>query len=125
MDLKDLIPDDTPTVVELKHPSTGESIGMTVTIASRYSEVYEDYLYTKVQERIDSGDAEDKKMSLKELQEENRKMYANLTLDWAIKFDGKKPKLTSDKALEIYSKLKWIMPQIEEAIAAKEDFTSA
>ena len=125
MDLKDLIPDDTPTVVELKHPSTGEPLGMTVTIASRYSEVYEDYLYTKVQERIDSGDAEDKKMSLKELQEENRKMYANLTLDWAIKFDGKKPKLTSDKALEIYSKLKWIVPQIEEAIAAKEDFTGA
>jgi hypothetical protein len=125
MDLKDLIPDDTPTVVELKHPSTGEPLGMTITIASRYSEVYEDYLYTKVQERMDSGDAEGKKMGLKELQEETRKMCANLTLDWTIKFDGKKPKLTADKALEIYSKLKWIVPQIEEALAAKEDFTAA
>jgi hypothetical protein len=125
MDLKDLIPDDTPIVVELKHPSTGEPLGMTITVASRYSEVYEDYLYTKVQERIDRGEAEDKKMSLKELQEENRKMCATLTLDWTIKFDGKKPKLTTDKALEIYSKLKWITPQIEEALAAKEDFTAA
>ena len=33
---------------------------MTITVASRYSDVYEDYLYARVQERIDSGEAEEK-----------------------------------------------------------------
>ncbi len=123
MDLKDLIPDDSPIVVDLKHPETGEPLDMTITVASRYSDVYEDYLYARVQERIDSGEAEEKQMNLRELQEESRKMYANLALKWSIKFGGKTPKLTPDAALKLFTQLKWIVPQIEEAIAKKEGFT--
>ena len=52
-------------------------------------------------------------------------MYANLALKWSIKFGGKTPKLTPDAALKLFTQLKWIVPQIEEAIAAKEDFTAA
>ena len=36
MDLKDLIPDDSPIVVDLKHPETGEPLDMTITVSSRY-----------------------------------------------------------------------------------------
>ena len=124
-DLKDLIPDDSPIVVELKHPESGDALGMTITVASRHSAEYERYMYAKVQERVDAGDTGDKEFTLKELQDETRALYANLVLSWDIILDGKTPRVTPKKAEEVFKKLKWVVPQIEDAIAAKESFTQA
>ena len=122
-DLKNLIPDDSPVVVHLKHPNTGEDLGMTIKVASRHSDAYENYMYARAQARIDQEDTSE--LTLKDMRDESIKMFSALTIEWTLVFDGKTPRVTPKKAEEIYRKAKWVVDQIDVAMSEREAFTHA
>ena len=126
-DLNDLIFDDHPTRVDLVHPETKEELGFHVLVASEYSNQFREYVYSKVQAKIDKGEDDnseaDKKVNIKELKDQEAEEYAALTVGWDITVGGKKPKLSKSKAEEVYKKWPWIVDQVKDAVEKKAAFT--
>ena len=118
-DLLKLIPDDKPIVVELKHPETAEPLDATITVCSQYSDQFKDIMYQMV-DNLNEG-----KKSTKESVEETIDMWVNRTISWDMELGGKRPKFTKAKAKDIYSKLPWLVAQLNDAVEEQEAFTQA
>jgi hypothetical protein len=56
-----------------------------------------------------------KDITAEELDEISLDSLVKTTKDWNITFSGEKPKLSPDKAREVYDKVFWIKAQIEQA----------
>jgi len=129
-DLKDLTPKSDTVVVTLKHPSTGTILGnedgspMTITLHAPHTKSYKKVMYGKTQDRIEKiKETGDKKIDFDELEDITLSTLAEVTTEWNITYDGKKPTLSVKKAIEIYNEVFWIRNQIEEAISDNVDFT--
>lgn len=124
----------TKDVVELivRHPTTGEPLfnddgsEMTITFHAPHTRAYRSAGYDKAQAYLKANKVKDGSldMSFEEMEDANLDLYAAVTVDWDITYDGKKPKLTKAKAKQIYTELFWLKPQIEEALAQQVDFTN-
>ena len=131
-DLNDLVPTSDTIDVVLKHPATGEiltndddSSEMTITVYAPHTKQYKSAIYKQANSRIKKagGKIEDIEFDLEELEEAGIELFSTVTKSWNITFNGDKPKLTANKAKEIYEKIFWIRPQVEEAIASYTAFT--
>lgn len=128
-DLNDLIPESDTVVVTLKHPNTGETLDnddgspMTITLMAPYTREYKALIYKQASERIQKSGGAMPEYTYEELDEASTTLLSSATIAWDITFNGQKPKFSAKKAKEIYEKVFWIKPQVEEAIASYTAFT--
>jgi len=129
MDLSDFLPSSDEVLVELVNPKTKEPLGMTVTLHATHTEEFKDIQYRYIDAAI-ARNAKARKEgkdeytpSAKETDEGRVNQLAEITKSWDITLDGKKPKLTVEKAKEVYKKLPFIRLQLEKALEESEDFT--
>lgn len=128
MDLNDFIPTTDEIVVNLKHPKTKEDLGMTVTVYAPHTEQFKEVSYKYIDAAI-ARNAKARKegkdeyqITAKEADTNRVTQLAEITKTWDITLDGKKPKFSRDKAVEIYNKLPFVRVQVEEALEKTEDF---
>jgi hypothetical protein len=131
-DLNDLVPTSDTIDVVLKHPNTGEVLTndddgsqMTITIYAPHTRKYKSAIYKQANSRIKKagGKIENVEFDFEDLEQASIELFSSVTKEWNITFGGDKPKLTATKAKEVYEKIFWIKPQIEEAVASYADFT--
>lgn len=131
MDLKDLKPTKNTIEVTLVHPLNGEVLTnkddspMTISLYAPYSREYKEVMYERADERIKQAKSKgkDQEFTAKDVDESSIDILARTTASWSITYDGKKPRLTVEKAREIYTELFWIRPQIDKAIDEDKVFT--
>jgi ornithine carbamoyltransferase len=132
-DLIDLVPTSDTIDVNIVHPVTQEPLlnddgtQMTITIFAPHTKEYKSQIYKQAQERMkkNKGKTDFSEFSFEDLEESSIELFVNITKDWNVTFGGKQPKFSKAKAKEIYTKVFWIKPQVEEAIANYVDFTKA
>ena len=128
-DLNDLIPESNTVVVTLKHPNTGETLNnddgspMTITLMAPYTREYKALIYKQASERIQKSGGVMPEYTYEELDEASTTLLSSATTTWNITFNGENPRFSAKKAKEIYEKVFWIKPQVEEAIASHTAFT--
>lgn len=133
MDLKNLKPKSETVEVILVHPNTleplmndGSDTEMSITVYAPHSAEYKKVIHEQTDRRLQKIQKSKKvQLSSSELEEGAIDLLARVTKEWDISYDGVSPKLTVDKAKEIYSEFFWIRSQIEEAIEETLDFTMA
>lgn len=130
-DLNDLVPTSDTIDVVLKHPKTGEVLTndddgsqMIITVYASYTKEYKSAVYKQANARIKKagGKIESVDFDYEELEQASLELFAAVTKGWNITFNGEKPKFSAKKAKELYEKVFWIKPQVEEAIATSADF---
>jgi hypothetical protein len=130
-DLNDLVPTSDTIDVVLKHPTTDEvltndddSSEMTITVYAPHTKQYKSAMYKQANSRIKKagGKLEDVQFDYEELEQASLELFSDITKEWNLTYNGVKPKLSAKKAKEIYEKVFWIKPQIEEAIASYAGF---
>jgi hypothetical protein len=129
-DLSNLKPTKETIEVILKHPSTGETLmnddgtEMSVTVYAPYTKKYRSAGFSLAQRRMKDGDKKDiMDFTFEELEVSGVELLAEVTVDWDITYDGKKPKFTKAKAKEVYEEIFWMKGQIEGVIGDSLDFT--
>ena len=123
MDLKDLTPTSDDIVVELTHPSTGETLfsedkkPMTITLYAPHSKEYKKVLHEQTNKRLKVVNKTGKlDITSEELEENTLSLMASITKSWDITFDKEKPECTYSKALTMYEEVFWIKPQLDNAV---------
>jgi hypothetical protein len=97
---------------------------MSVTVYAPYTKKYRSAGFSLAQRRMKGGDKKDiMDFTFEELEDSGVELLAEVTVDWDITYDGKKPKFTKAKAKEVYEEFFWMKGQIEEAIGNSLDFT--
>ena len=129
-DLNDLIPTSDTIDVVLKHPKTGEVLTndddgseMTITVYASHTKEYKAVVYKLANSRLKDKQGNVTELDFEELEQAGLELFANVTKGWNITFNGQKPKFSAKKAKELYEKIFWIKPQVEEALANSADFT--
>lgn len=131
MDLQDLIPESDTIEVTIVNPLTKEPMvnedgsNMTITVWADHSAEYRKVLYKMTDERLAKAmeDGVDKRPSAEELDTNSLRVLAETTKEWNITLGGKKPRLTVDKATEVYLKVKTLRGQVEAAKEKAQAFT--
>lgn len=130
-DLNDLVPTSDTVDVILKHPNTGEVLtndddgsDMTITVYASHTKEYKSAVYKQANARIKKagGKIEDIDFDYEELEKASLELFASVTKDWNLTFNGEKPTFSTKKAKDLYEKVFWIKPQVEEAISTSADF---
>lgn len=130
-DLNDLVPTSDTIDVVLKHPKTGEVLTndddgseMTITVYANYTKEYKAAVYKQANLRIKKAGSEVEIVDFdyEELEQASLELFSSVTKGWNITFNGEKPKFSTKKAKELYEKVFWIKPQVEEALATSADF---
>lgn len=132
MDLIDLKPVSNTVEVTLKHPNTGKNLKnddkspMTITLYASHSKEYKAVMHEQTNKRLKAmqkGKSQD--ITAQDMEEATLSMLSNITYSWDITYGKEKPKLSVDKAKQLYDEVFWIKDQIEEALADSLDFTKA
>jgi hypothetical protein len=132
MDLMDLKPTSNTVEVTLKHPNTGKTLKnddkspMTITLYASHSKEYKAVMHDQTNKRLKAmqkGKSQD--ITAQDMEEATLNMLSLITHSWDITYNKEKPKLSSDKAKQLYEEVFWIKDQIEEALADSLDFTKA
>jgi hypothetical protein len=128
-DLNDLVPTSDTITVEMKHPKTGDPLTnddgstMTITVFAPHTKEYKAAIYKHANQRIQKSGGNMPEYTYEELDEASTSLLTQVTKEWNITYQGKTPKATPKMVKEIYDKLFWVKPQIEEAIASYTAFT--
>ena len=132
MDLKDLTPTNDTVDVKLVHPVTFDPLvnddgsQMTITVYAQHSKEYKKASHEQTNRRLKQAQGRKRiEITAEDIEDMSVEMLAQTTKSWDITFDGKKPKLTIEKAKDIYKEVFWIRDQIEEALSSSLDFTKA
>ena len=89
-----------------------------------HTKEYKALVHAQTNKRLKQAQAKKKAdITAEDLEESALGILADATKSWSITFGGVKPKLTADKAKEIYDEVFWIKDQIEEAVSDYLDFT--
>ena len=132
MDLMNLKPTSDTVEVKLVHPNTGKTLknddntDMTITLYASHSKEHKAVLHEQTNKRLkamQSGKKQD--FTAQDIEEATLTLLSKITAEWDITYGGEKPKLTVDKAREIYDEVFWIKNQMEDALADSLDFTKA
>jgi len=122
-DLLDLAPKTDEIVVTIKHPVSKEPLKnedgseMSITIYAPYSKEYKKVAYEIANKRLKNAQSKGKKdFSMEDFEEASLESLAKTTKEWNITYGGEQPKLSVDKAKEVYDKVFWIKAQIDEAL---------
>lgn len=131
MDLQDLIPKTDTVTVEIKHPVTEETMvnldgtPMTITLWNVYSQRFRDVQYEYADVRLASSMSSGEEVEIRssDLDANHIDMLASITKEWSVTLDGKKVRLTKDKAKELYVKVVGLRVQLDKALKDSEVFT--
>jgi len=132
MDLMNLKPTSDTVEVKLLHPNTGEQLknddntDMTITVYASHSKEYKAVMHEQTNKRLKAMQSgKNKDFTAQDMEEATLALLSNITASWDITYGGEKPKLTVDKAKDLYNEVFWIKTQIEGALADSLDFTKA
>jgi len=121
MDLSEFLPKSDVVTVDLVNPKTKEPLGMSVTVHANHTPEFKDVNYAYIDKAIAKRDAGEV-VSSRDADEGRVNLLAEITVSWDITIDGKKPKLTVEKAKEVYNLLPFIRNQIEAKLEESEGF---
>lgn len=128
-DLSKLVPEKDTIEIILRHPNTGEPLmnegedatEMSVTLYAPHTKEYRKAGFTQASTRL--KDRKGKDLTFEDMEEGGVELLVDVTVDWDITYENKKPKFTKEKAREVYSKVFWLRGQLEEAINNSVVFT--
>lgn len=132
MDLKLLKPQSDTITVELKHPSTGETLlnpddtPMTITVWASHSKEYKAVIHAAANKRLKKAAKTKNKqveMTIEEIEQQGIELAVQIIKDWNITYDDSKPELTTEFATKVYSELFWVREQVDEAVESIDVFT--
>lgn len=123
MELSELKPVE--RVVEIVHPSTGEELGIMVTVIS-----FDDPRMNEVKRRIRvqrlEHERRGKPFKADEIDENEMSLLIGSLTGWVWKegatFHGQKPDFNEKNIREVFKELPWFKKQIEEALADEKGF---
>lgn len=101
--------DDTPMTITVYLPHSKEAKAVEHEIANRQIKTFQ----KKKSMEFDAA----------QLEQQSIERLAKLTKEWDVTFGGEKPKLTVDKAKELYEKAFWLRSLIEMEVEEAMDFT--
>jgi len=125
--------------IELRHPTTGEPVGIFVTILGKDSEVFRQHVKEDVNTRIRRQALADKRgkdvapPTAEEAEEKATDLLVVCTVGWrqriegdnfksTITYKGEELAFTVANAKKLYSNLLWFRRQVDEAIGDLENF---
>lgn len=128
IDLKDLTPKSSTVVVELLNPADLQPLGYSIELYAPHTKEYKEVVYEQQNKRLEDMRANGNKsnalkLDVSKLEDDAIDLMARTTKSWDIKYGGVKPKLTVEKAREIYTDVFWIRGQIEAAWNDSQNFT--
>ena len=130
MDLTDFKPKTDTIEVIIKNPSTEEPLKdddgkeFTILVAAPHTGEFKESQQINMDMWLNKTQKGKKKNpTLVEIEKATSEHLARITKKWYLLYDKTQPKLTVEKATEIYSELFWIRDQIQEAIDESLDFT--
>lgn len=127
MDLMSLTPVSDTIEVKIVHPVTREPFlnddgsQMSLELYAPHTKQYKAAVYKQASTRIKASNLEE--LDFETLDTAGVELLASITKEWNITYDGKQPKLTPEKAKEVYDKIFWLKAQAEEGINSFEVFT--
>ena len=100
---------------------------MSIVVYAPHSKAYKEAVHDQQNRRIQKMQKGKKSnnFSAEDLENDGITLLAKVTKEWNITYDGANPKLTVEKAKEVYSEMFWIRDQIEASVADSLDFTMA
>lgn len=132
MDIGNIKPQSDTIEVFITHPQTGEIIKnddgseMTITLYAPHSQEYRSASYNQQNKYLKALQGNKKNfLSAEDVEKSIIELYANVTKSWDITYGGEKPKLTTEKAKEIYRELFWLRDQLAGALDESVGFTKA
>ena len=130
MDLTDFKPKTDTIEVILKNPSTDEPLthddgkDFYIIVAAPHTGEFKESQQVNMDMWLNKTQKGKKRNpTLVEIEKATAEHLARITKKWDFLYNKEKPKLTVDKATEIYTELFWIRDQIQEAIDESLDFT--
>jgi hypothetical protein len=107
--------------VEIRHPASGDKVGVTIRVAGPDSAAAKKADRLMVNRRLKSRRTGT--LNAEELHEETLLKLAHCTLDWSGMVDKGKPlELTIDNAVLVYRRAPWIMEQVAEVAGDRSRF---
>jgi IS4 transposase len=129
IDLKDLTPKSETVVVELLNPVDLQPLGASIELYAPHTAEYKQVVYEQQNKRLkkmrEKKNPNDLELDVAEMEYDAIDLMARTTKSWDIKYGGVKPKLTVEKAREIYNDVFWIRNQVEAAWADTVNFTKS
>lgn len=129
IDLKDLTPKSETVVVELLNPVDLQPLGASIELYAPHTAEYKKVVYEQQNKRLkkmrEKKNPNDLELDVAEMEYDAIDLMARTTKSWDIKYGGVKPKLTVEKAREIYNDVFWIRNQVEAAWADTVNFTKS
>lgn len=105
------------------HPSTGEKLGIVITLAGPDSDVFRKAKRRNTDKRLKAVQKGREKLSSAELEQEATEILAACTLDWSGIQEGKKDlECTPENASDLYTRYPWIREQVDEFIGDRANF---
>jgi len=121
--------------IELLHPTTGEGLGMYITIVGRYSETYQAHIKKTANDQINKARKAGKTKpvdvdQIQLAQDRGTDLLIACTLGWrtesttTLHFHGKDNQFSPDTCRDLYTSktLPWIRTQVDLAIADDTNF---
>lgn len=111
--------------VEIKHPSTGDELGITVTLVSmsdpRMSAIKRRFQVQRLEQ-----ERRRKAITVDEIEKNTTDLLVASMTGWVWKgdatFHGEKPAFNEEKIKEIFKELPWFKDQIAEALEDEKSF---
>lgn len=132
MDLSKIKPESDTVEVFIVHPETYVNLEnedgseMTITLYAPHTEEYRVASHKQQNKRLKAMQSKGKNtLTVEEIEEGVIELYANITKTWDITYGGEKPKVSVEKAKEIYRELFWLRDQLAGALDESVGFTKA
>jgi len=131
MDLKDLTPKSETVEITVCNPSTSKPLlnedgsEMTIVMYAPHTPEHKSEVHRQTNIKLKRMEKSGRmSITAEELEDSALLHMAKVTKSWNITYDGEQPKLTVEKAKQVYSDIHWIKEQIEEALSDSVDFTN-
>jgi hypothetical protein len=125
VDLSSLQQNDSAEIGIL-HPSTGEDLGITITVASIDSKTYRKAQHEQANAQIGQMAAKGAKgvaVTAEVVEERGLALLTKCTLGWrGVEFEGKTLECTPENVRMVYDQFPWIREQVDRAIANRSHF---
>lgn len=104
----------------ITHPTTGEAIGITITVVGTDSDTYQKARRKLADKRIQQRKA---KLSIEDIENENIEMLARCTKGWdGVVVDGEAKPCTFSNAVELYKRFPWVREQVDAFMGERANF---